>query len=62
MLKRIGSLIMRREFAGLVLFLIVPRIFLNDLGSAAFVGYYLGVISTWIVYCIALCHRSPQLP
>jgi hypothetical protein len=58
----IAGLLMRREIAGLVLFLIVPKIFLNQLGRPAFVGYYLGVIATWVAYVIALRHQTPVPP
>ena len=58
----IAGLLMRREVAGVVLFLIVPKIFLNELGHSAFVGYYLGVIATWVAYVIALRKRTPAPP
>ena len=54
MRKRIADALMRREVAGVILFLVVPKIFLNDLGRPAFLGYFLGVIATWIAYVIGL--------
>jgi hypothetical protein len=52
MRKRIAGVLMRREVAGVILFLVIPKVFLNDLGRPAFLGYYLGVIATWIAYVI----------
>jgi hypothetical protein len=54
MRKRIADIFMRREVAGVILFLVIPKVFLNDLGRPAFLGYYLGVIATWIAYVIGL--------
>jgi hypothetical protein len=62
MRKWIASLLMRRQVAGLILFLMVPKIFLNELGRPAFLGYYLGVIATWVAYVIALRHQAPATP
>ena len=62
MRKWIAGLLMRREVAGVILFLVVPKIFLNELGSSAFVGYYLGVVATWVAYVIALRHQVPARP
>ena len=38
----------------LVLLLAVPMIALNPFGRGAFVGYYLGVVATWLAYVVAL--------
>ena len=54
MRKRIADIFMRREVAGVILFLVIPKVFLNDLGRPAFLGYYLGVGATWIAYVIGL--------
>jgi len=39
-----------------VLLLVVPMTILNPLGRPAFLGYYAGVIATWLV--IVLASRS----
>jgi hypothetical protein len=62
MRKWIAGLLMRRQVAGLILFLMVPKIFLNELGRPAFLGYYLGVIATWVAYVIALRRQAPATP
>ena len=62
MRERITHLLMRRQVAGIVLFLAVPKIFLNGLGRPAFIGYYLGVLATWIAYVIALRRQIPPPP
>lgn len=62
MRKRILQSLMRREIAGIILLLIVPKIFLNDLGRPAFLGYFLGVGATWIAYVIALRRQTPVTP
>jgi len=53
-MRKIADALMRREVAGVILLLLIPKIFLNDLGSPAFLGYYLGVGATWIAYVIGL--------
>jgi hypothetical protein len=45
---------------GVVLMLLIPMIFLNPLGWPAFLGYYTGVIATWVVYTIALRRTPPK--
>jgi hypothetical protein len=50
---------MRKWIPGVILFLVVPMIVLNPLGRPAFLGYYLGVFSTWVAYVIGL--RSKHL-
>jgi hypothetical protein len=45
---------------GIVLLLVIPMIFLNPLGRSAFLGYYTGVIATWVAYVIALRRGSPK--
>ena len=62
MRERISHLLMRRQVAGLVLFLAVPKIFLNDLGRPAFIGYYLGLVAAWMAYVIALRRQIPATP
>jgi hypothetical protein len=59
MRKRVTDLLLRREVAGVILFLVIPNVFLNDLGRSAFLGYYLGVIATWIAYVIGLRRPVP---
>jgi len=59
MQKRFADLFFRREVAGVILFLVIPKVFLNDLGRSAFLGYYVGVIATWIIYVIALRRQEP---
>ena len=59
---RIASLLMRKEVAGIILFLVVPKLFLNDLGRPGFLGYYLGVTATWVAYVIALRRQAPAAP
>jgi hypothetical protein len=36
-----------------VLLLLVPMALLNPLGRDAFLGYYTGVIATWVAYILA---------
>ena len=62
MRERIAHLLTRRQVATIVLFLAVPRIFLNELGRPAFIGYYVGVLATWIAYVIALRRQIPAPP
>jgi hypothetical protein len=62
MQRWIARLLVRRQVAGLILLLIVPKIFLNELGRPAFLGYYLGVIATGVAYVIALRNRAPATP
>ena len=62
MQKRLADLFFRREVAGVVLFLVLPKIFLNDLGRSAFLGYYLGAIATWIAYVVGLRRQVPAAP
>ena len=45
---------MRKRLADFALFLAVPMIALNPLGRPAFLGYYLGVVATWVAYAFAL--------
>jgi hypothetical protein len=60
MQKRFADLFFRREVAGVILFWVIPKVFLNDLGRSAFRGYYVGVIATWIAYVIALRRQEPS--
>jgi hypothetical protein len=60
MRKRFANLVLRREVAGVILFLVIPMVFLNDLGRPAFLGYYLGVIATWVAYVIGLRRQTTQ--
>ena len=62
MRRRLADFFFRREIAGVILFLVIPKVFLNDLGRAAFLGYYLGVIGTWIAYVIGLRRQVPASP
>ena len=62
MRNRIVGLLMRRQIAGVILLLVVPKILLNDLDRPAFLGYYLGVVATWFAYVIALRHQAPATP
>ena len=48
---------MGRWIVGILLFLVIPMLVLNPLGRTAFIGYYVGVISTWLAYGVAL-HRT----
>jgi hypothetical protein len=59
MRKQLADLFFRREVAGVILFLVIPRVALNDLGRSAFLGYFLGVIATWIAYVVGLRRRVP---
>ena len=36
------------------LLLITPMLLLNPLGRPAFIGFYVGVVSTWLAYLGAL--------
>lgn len=46
-----------------VLLLVVPMIALNPLGRPAFLGYYAGVIATWVAFAIAMKQiRRPATP
>ena len=62
MRNRIASLLMPKQIAGVILLLVIPKIFLNDLGRPAFLAYYLGVIATWVSFVIALRQRAPATP
>jgi len=48
-----------RFLTGIALLLVIPMIVLNPLGRSAFLGYYTGVIATWIAYVIALRRGRP---
>jgi hypothetical protein len=37
-----------------LLLLATPMILLNPLGRPAFIGFYVGVIATWLAYATAL--------
>jgi len=50
-----------KALLGFVLLLLVPMIVLSPLGRSAFVGYYAGVVATWVAYSISL-RRRPQNP
>ena len=52
---------MRKWLAGFVLFLAVPMIVLNPLGRPASLGYYLGVVATWVAYSFALRRKHVSL-
>jgi hypothetical protein len=62
MRKRLADFFFRREVAGVILFLVIPMVFLNDLGRPAFLGYYLGIVATWIAYVIGLGRQAPGAP
>jgi hypothetical protein len=36
------------------LLLITPMVLLNPLGRPAFIGFYVGVLATWVAYVTAL--------
>ena len=55
------SLTMSRRMIGILLFLAIPMIVLNPLGRPAFIGYYVGVISTWLAYVFALHGKHASL-
>ena len=42
-----------KTLACFVLFLLIPMAALNPMGREAFVGYYVGVIATWLAFVIA---------
>ena len=44
---------MGKLMIGILLLLAVPMVVLNPLGRPAFIGYYVGVISTWLAYIFA---------
>jgi hypothetical protein len=37
----------------LIVFCAVPMTLLNGLGRPAFIGYYLGVLTLWLVFVVA---------
>jgi hypothetical protein len=39
---------------GIVWMVGIPMIVLNPLGRPAFLGYYAGVLATWVAYAIAI--------
>jgi len=43
---------------GILLLLIVPMAVLGPLGRSAFLGYYAGVIATWLAYTVALRRKQ----
>lgn len=45
---------MKRFLALVLLFAVVPMAALNSLDRPAFLGYYLGVLVTWLVYAMTL--------
>jgi len=49
-----------RFLTGIALLLVIPMIVLNPLGRSAYLGYYAGVIATWIAYVIALRRGRPR--
>lgn len=40
---------------------VVPMLLLNGQGRPAFVGYYLGVLTLWLVFAIAASRARPIL-
>ena len=40
---------MTRFLVGMLVMLVVPMTFLNPMGRPAFLGYYLGVVTMWVV-------------
>ena len=52
---------MSRWMIGILLFLAIPMMVLNPLGRPAFIGYYVGIISTWLVYVLVLHGKHASL-
>ena len=52
---------MGRWVIGILLLLAIPMMVLNPLGRPAFIGYYVGVITTWLVYVFALQGKHASL-
>ena len=52
---------MSKWMIGILLFLAIPMMVLNPLGRPAFIGYYVGVISTWLAYLFALHGKHANL-
>jgi len=48
-------------FVSLLVLALVPMMALNDLGRPAFIGYYLGVMTLWVVFACANA-RAARLP
>ena len=48
-------------FVSLLVLLLVPMMALNDLGRPAFIGYYLGVMTLWVVFACANA-RAARVP
>jgi len=46
-----------------VLLLVIPMTILNPMGRVAFLGYYAGVIATWVAYVVAfrVADSRPQV-
>jgi hypothetical protein len=44
---------MKRFIACTILLAVVPMAFLNPAGRDAFLGYYLGVIATWLAFLLS---------
>jgi hypothetical protein len=49
---------MKSLIACFVLLLALPMAVLNPLGRSAFVGFYVGVIATWLAFLIASWGKS----
>jgi hypothetical protein len=46
-----------------LLLAVIPMLCLNPLGREAFIGYYLGVVATWlVVVCVGRFQNFAQAP
>ncbi len=48
-------------FVSLLVLALIPMMALNDLGRPAFIGYYLGVITLWLVL-VGASVRAARVP
>jgi hypothetical protein len=53
---------MKRFGLFVVLLLLLPMALLNPLGRDAFLGYYTGVIATWVAYIAATRSAARRIP
>ena len=55
------AVVHRRRWLFLLVLVLVPMMALNDLGRPAFIGYYLGVMTLWVVFACANA-RAARVP
>ena len=52
---------MKQFLVSTLLLAVIPMVVFNPLGREAFIGYYVGVIATWVmVVCVAELQRAAQ--